>query len=162
MSRSYDMHGICALQKRQKQRRNGPIDRRTRSGKRAESLRAKLIADKGGQDASTVTLATIELAVRDACWLDEIDEALEAFKKKNPNIIKNPRALAKLYSYRQLPASSLVKNLGILGPERIPRDVPTLQEVLATLRNGHGETMTGDVEAAHDSEGSCDSEAKTQ
>jgi hypothetical protein len=143
MSRSYDTHGICTLQRRQKRRRNGPLDGRTRAGQRAEALRSELIRDKGGQDISAVTLATIELCVRDAAWLDECDEAIAAFLKKRPEVRKNPKSLATLYGYRQPMANALSKNLAILGPDKVAQGLDLARRLTVEQREREAAKTNG-------------------
>src|SRR5262245_2940920 len=104
MSRQYTQHGLNAITKA---RRRGKLDRRTAEGRAAELMRQELTADAGGADnASAAKLMVIDTAVIEATWVKRIDRAIEAFLKKHPAILDNPKALAMLYSYRERPLNA--------------------------------------------------------
>ena len=144
MSRNYVKHGICKLQRRQKQRRNGPIDRRTRAGKNALRVQAGLIADQGGADnITTATLVLIEVIARDVAYLDEIDSRIFEVLKKYPMARKNPKSLHTFYSFRQPVLNSLNRNIALLGHGKRAARVPNLAQLLQTSGTpvGDGESV---------------------
>jgi hypothetical protein len=136
-------HGIVAFKntvKRRKRNGHDVIDRRSKSGQNAVAMRDQLIEERGGTDSLSVAqLAIIELIARDVYFVDEIDRRIfDAIYKLNQlqkiggnGRIKNPKAIAMLYGYRSAVARNLATNLTVIGLQKPPPKVKTLDEILS-------------------------------
>jgi hypothetical protein len=74
-------------------------------------------------------LAVIELAARDAYYLDEQDRRIMKALKELPQA-NSPKVVATLYSYRAPINRELKDALKILGLDKVPPRIRTLQEIL--------------------------------
>ena len=123
MARQYVNHGLIALEgevHRRTRRGRSLIDRRCSAGKNAMEFRNRLIRDQGGMDnLSAARLAVIELAARDAYYLDEQDRRIMKALKELPQA-NSPKVVATLYGYRSAVANNLANNLQRLGLEKAP------------------------------------------
>jgi hypothetical protein len=123
MRRTYTRHGLITLQRRRLARRNGPLNRKHRSGKNAEMLRSEMVADKGGLERiSALMLDSINLYTTERAILDEIDAGIYAFFKDRPEILRKPAAVAKIVAYRDATVNRLIKLQQIIGFERIQKE----------------------------------------
>ena len=94
-------------------------------------FRDQLIRDQGGMDnLSAARLAVIELAVRDAYYLEEQDRRIMKALKELPQA-KSPKVVATLYSYRVSINRELKDALKILGLDKAQPRIKTLEQILA-------------------------------
>lgn len=168
MSRSYLKHGLSALKTRQKRRRNGPIDRRTKTGQNAPTVIAEIATDLGGMDSmSAQAKIATESIGRNIAFLDEIDglgfELLTLFRKlikaeakkieANNSLLDEAGRLKKaigkcsqqlamiqrIYSYRVPVLNSLNRDLALIGLEKAPPKQKSLDEIIAEETEGNGQ-----------------------
>lgn len=127
------------------------IDKRCAAGQVAIAMRDDLIAERGGADSLGVAeLAMIELVARDTFFVDEIDRRIMGFlqkvreHEKEKAMVKNPKALSILYSYRQSAARNLAANLQSLGLSKPAPKIKTLDEILAEDDDESNNVTQGD------------------
>jgi hypothetical protein len=153
------IHGIVAFKNRARRiarRGRSVIDLRTAAGKNAAAMREALIQERGGPDnLSVAELTMIELVARDTFYVDEIDRRifavlyrLRGMEKRDSKLgkIKNPKAIAILYSYRQSVTRNLSANLMALGLKKPQAKAKTLEEIFADNAEEieqHEETKAG-------------------
>jgi hypothetical protein len=137
-----EKHGVVTLQNQIKRRRRKGrtlIDRRSTAGRNAVTVKAKLIADLGGEEnLSVAKLVILEMIARDVFYLDECDrrifkaiDRVNAEVRRNKIKLKNPKMIGIMYAYRSGVAKNLASNLALIGLERQMPKPKTLQEILA-------------------------------
>ena len=93
-------------------------------------MRHELTGDAGGaESASAAKLLVIDSAVYEKVWLARIDRAIEAFLKKHPAMLDNPKGLALLYSYRERPLNAFLKAIGMVGFARVGNPEKSLSQL---------------------------------
>jgi hypothetical protein len=146
-NRNGESHSVITFRNQVKRRvRKGRslIDRRTTSGRNAIAVQQEIIADLGGVDQlSAAKLCLVELIARDVYFCDEIDRrifhTLYAVNQINANNKRyGAKGLATLYSYRQGAARNLASNLALLGLEKAPPPVKSLEEILSEPEESDG------------------------
>ena len=135
MARHYTKHGLTTLEgaiKRRLRRGRSLVDRRTRAGRDAMTVRADLIDQNGGLDElSTAQLLLIESITRNYYLLNEQDVRIFRMLKESPQAQGGPKILATLYGYRAPIDRDLRDALKTLGLKKAPPRIKTLDEVLA-------------------------------
>ena len=124
--RAYQLHGLTLLKRAVNTVGNRLIDKRTVTGRALAQWRKDLIQDLGG-NVSTQQSAIIDLAVKSKLLLDSIDVWLLT----QPSLInKRKKALIPVVKERQALADGLARYLSMLGLEKPPPKVKTLDEIL--------------------------------
>jgi hypothetical protein len=63
--------------------------------------------------------------------LGETDKRINRAIKEIPKLKNSPKGMAMLYSYRAAIENNIIRNLSLLGMERRPAPVKTLEEILS-------------------------------
>jgi hypothetical protein len=148
-SRNHETHGIMtfknAVQRRMRRGRS-VIDKRSKEGQRAEAFKQALIEDLGGIDnLSAAKLRLIDEIARDHYLADEIDRRVFKMihkiklKEQSLNTMADPKQFATFYSYRSA-SHNLMKNLALLGLEKVKPPPKTLEQLLSEDEPTEGES----------------------
>jgi hypothetical protein len=134
-------HGLALVRnqiKRRTKRGRSYVDKRTHEGQAALQLQAQLLDDSGGVEAITAARLIAIQELTQTYYLGAMmDHATAAFLNRHPEY-KNPRALARLFSYRMPVSNTIAKYLDVLGLER--REVTqTLDEILNEDQDQEGQ-----------------------
>jgi hypothetical protein len=126
-------HGLALIRnqiKKRTRRGRSYVDKRTHEGQEALRLQAKIVDDQGGIEAIT---AARFIAIQELTQLYYLaammDHATAGFLRRHPEY-KNPRALARLFSYRMPVSNALAKYLDVLGLEKREPPAQTLEDIL--------------------------------
>jgi hypothetical protein len=126
-------HGLALVRNQIKKRVNhnrSYVDKRSHEGQDALKVQAGLVEDQGGIDAITTARFIAIQELTNLYYLAAMmDRSSKKFLDNNPHM-KNPRALAKLFSYRQPVTNSIEKYLALLGLDKRPPPAKTLEEIL--------------------------------
>jgi len=127
-------HGLSLVRnqiKRRTDRDRSYVDKRTHEGQDALKIQAGLVEDQGGIDAiSTAQFIAIQELTNLYYLALMMDRSTKKYLDKNPNM-KNPKALAKLFSYRQPVSNGIEKYLSLLGLNRVAPPEQDLEDYLA-------------------------------
>jgi hypothetical protein len=128
-------HGLVALRDqihRRTRRGRSLIDRRSRIGQEALSLQADYVDDLGGEKALTTgQRVVLGLLGQNLYLLGETDKRINRAIKEVPKLKHSPKGMAILYSYRAAIENNIIRNLSLLGMERKPPPVKSLEEILS-------------------------------
>ena len=127
-------HGLSLVRnqiKRRTDQNRSYVDRRTHEGQDALKIQAGLVEDQGGIDAiSTAQFIAIQELTNLYYLALMMDRSTKKYLDKNPNL-KNPKALSKLFSYRQPVTNNMEKYLSLLGLDRVAPPEEDLDSYLA-------------------------------
>jgi hypothetical protein len=127
-------HGLALVRnqiKRRTKRGRSYVDKCTHEGQEALRIQAGLVEDQGGIDAITAARFIAIQELTQLYYLGAMmDHTTAAFLRKNPHY-KNPRALARLFSYRMPVTNTIAKYLDVLGLDKKPPPAKSLEEILA-------------------------------
>jgi hypothetical protein len=128
-------HGLAAFRngvKRRTRRGRSPIDRRSNIGREALSIQADYVDDLGGENALTTgQRVVLGLLGQNLYLLGETDKRINKACREWPKLKNSPKGMAMLYSYRAAIENNIIRNLSLLGMERKPPPVKSLEEILA-------------------------------
>lgn len=127
-------HGLSLVRnqiKRRIDRDRSYVDKRTHEGRDALKIQAGLVEDQGGIDAiSTAQFIAIQ-ELTNLYYLGlMMDRSTKKYLDKNPSM-KNPKALSKLFSYRQPVTNNIEKYLSLLGLDTAAPPEEDLETYLA-------------------------------
>lgn len=129
-------HGLVSLKnaiKRRTRRGRNYIDRRIAAGQDALRLQAGLVEDMGGlENMTTATFIAVEGLTREVFFRDLMDVQITKLLRKYEKA-KNPRVLAKLYSYRSPISRNIHQYLTLLGLDKKPTPQKTDLQVFIRL-----------------------------
>jgi hypothetical protein len=132
-------HGLAVVRndiKRRRLRGRSYIDHRSYEGQEALKIQAGLVEDSGGVDAVTTARFVAIQELTNLYYLGAMmDRSTKAYLDNHPEY-KNPRALARLFSYRAPVTASIAKYLTILGLDKRPPPAKSLDEILSEEDNG--------------------------
>jgi hypothetical protein len=128
-------HGLVAFRNgvhRRTRRGRSLIDRRSNIGREALSIQASYVDDLGGEKALTTgQRVVLGLLGQNLYLLGETDKRINRAIKEIPKLKNSPKGMAMLYSYRAAIENNIIRNLSLLGMERRPAPVKTLEEILS-------------------------------
>ncbi len=121
-------HGLRGLMVRVKARGTQAVDRRTVAYKAVKAWREALITALGGElEVSPQRMTLIELAARTRLFLDHCDGFI---LEQKTLVNRRKKSILPIVLQRQQLADSLQKTLITLGLDRIPKPIPTMQDLL--------------------------------
>jgi hypothetical protein len=105
------------------------LDGRSRLGVALRAFRNEIVKDLGGEAGlSAQRRAVLDVVIREKLLLDSID----AYVLSRPSlIVRQRKALLPVVKERQAIADSFIRNLQILGLDRIKPPAPTLADIFA-------------------------------
>ncbi len=138
-------HGLTALKARIKVRGLHSIDVRTAAGQALVRWRRDMLADLGGEAATT---AQERALVEQACRTRLMLEAIDAWLLEQPSlVVRRRRAVLPVMRDRQQLADNLLRTLQALGLERRVSEPPSLASHLAARKAQPAKRETSTPEA---------------
>lgn len=124
-------HGMSALKSRVKLRGMEAIDKRTGPARSMLEWRDQYIRDLGGpENVTAAKMKLVECAATTAALISHAD----AFLMEQPSVInRRKKSFYPLVPQKQSLVDSLARLLNLIGLDRVPKPIPTLQEVCAEI-----------------------------
>jgi hypothetical protein len=131
--RPYQQHGLHvltrALENVEASRRSAWLDGLGEAGEALRQWRAALVADLGGEEAtSAMQRAVLDMAAKTYLFLESVDRFLLT---QESLVNKSRRQLFPVVLQRQQLADALARYMGQLGLARRARELPTLASYIA-------------------------------
>jgi len=131
--REYQKHGLYAARRALMEYGSRAIDGRSTVGRELAAWRRSYITDLGGDDAIGTAQRTL---VERASMTHMLICSIDAWIAAQPTIVsRRKRALYPIILQRQSLLDSLARLLSMLGLERKPKPIQSLQEYLSSKEN---------------------------
>ena len=128
-------HGLIGIQSavaRRGRRGRDRIDKRSSEGREALDLRSGLIADLGGLESVTTAEFAVIVGFSETWWLRSMQyNAIARYLKKRPELRDNPKVISTMFSYVAPIEEKIARYLQLLGLEKRPPPVKSLEEILS-------------------------------
>jgi hypothetical protein len=128
-------HGLALvrnqIKRRVKVQHRAYVDKRFQEGRDALRIQAGLVDDQGGINGMTTGRFIAIQELTNLYYLGAMmDRKTAEYLKRHPER-KHPKALARLFSYRQPVSNQIARYLELLGLDKRPPPAKSLDEIIA-------------------------------